>query len=463
MGSLMFGAFLAVIGLVGYFLTVPNAVKSVKNVVATVLIGGGVLFAGFGAVGYNDAGKCQHIRDVMGNESSTCDTGWYFLGWGTSTEWNHFITVANTDEADAEGSAVSTPYTVRLADNWSGEVTQATRFAIPQDNEQFITMARTFRSPERLITTTLRPAVRESLDSTANLFSMEEYYAGGQRDAFKTEYRDAVTKGRAQVRQSFTSRREIEAGGQAANDDVSDESNLGTQNVTRSIMVKVLDSSGNAIREEHAYMQYGIVVASAILENLDPDDLFEEQIQARKEAAARRVIAVEERREQEEQRLLAIQAGETNIAKRQAEARVEQIERTTDAETEKQLVIIAANQQKEQAEIDRDTAAIRLEQARIDAETQQTLADAEAYEREVILAADNALQAKLDAWVAIQQSWAAAAADINVPSTVFTMGGDGEGGTTGNFASVEAFMALLTANAAQSLDLDPSIADEEQK
>ncbi len=86
-----------------------------------------------------------------------------------------------------------------MADNWAGEVTQTTRFGIPQDPEQFLKMARDFRSPERLITSTLRPAVTASLDSVANLYTMEEYFAGGRRDDFKTEFRDAVVKGRVVI------------------------------------------------------------------------------------------------------------------------------------------------------------------------------------------------------------------------------------------------------------------------
>jgi len=459
MGSLIFGALLAVVGLIAYFVNVPAAVKTVKNMVASLVIVIGGLIAAFGGVSYNDAGFCQHIRTVMGTESSTCQTGWYFLGWGTSTQWPHFITVAHTNDPQSEGSSIDGPYPVRLADNWNGDVTQATRFGLPQDNDQFLKMARDFRTPARLITTTLRPAVTSSLDSVANLFTMEQYYAGGARDQFKTEYRDAVLKGRAQVRQVTTTRGIAAARTQAQSqqiDGAENESVADTDGARRTIMEKIL-INGQEVRERHGYMEYGIDVSSAIIENLDPDDRFEEQIQARKDAASRRIVAQEERKEQEEQRLLAIQRGETQIATRQAEAQVVQIERTTNAETERQLAVIDANRQKQQAEIAAQTAVVRLEQARTDAETQQTLADAEAYEKRVLIEADNALAAKLEAWVSINEAWAGAAADINVPNTVFSSGGgNGEGGT-GNFSSVQEFMDIMTMRAAQSLDVDTTI------
>jgi hypothetical protein len=345
MGSLFFGGFIAILGLVAYFVKVPSGVASLKNIIGTIAIVGGALIAAMGGVAYNDAGQCQHTRTVMGTETSTCTTGWYFLGWGASTQWAHFITVAHTNDPASEGSSIDGPYSVRLADNWNGDITQATRFGIPQDEESFLQMARDFRTPARLISTTLRPAVTSSLDSVANLFSMEDYYAGGMRDQFKTEYRDAITLGRAQVHQVVTN-----AGMAAARSRADATTMTGTEDTSvvddttspRVIMEKVY-VNGQPVRQLHGYMDYNIQVSSAIIENLDPADLFEAQIQARMDAASRRIVAQEERKEQDEQQQLAIARGATQIATRQAEAQVIAIERTTNAETERQLAVIDAN------------------------------------------------------------------------------------------------------------------------
>jgi regulator of protease activity HflC (stomatin/prohibitin superfamily) len=460
MFGLIFGVIIFTIAIVARFLPVDPAIKRIRNLASTVgMVIGGLVGAG-GSVGYNDAGYQQHVRTIFGTETVAMDTGWYFEGWGTSTAWPKYITVAHTSAVDAEGSAITAPYRVRLADNWTGDVTQSTRFQLPADPTQFVDMARAFRSPERLITTTLRPAVTASLDSVANMFTMEEYYAGGARDQFKTEFSDAVTKGRARVRQEqvVTNQRVVQ-GGQAPNDlaVAEDTAAVGETDVRRTTMVKVTDASGNAIRITHDYSQWGIIVAQAILENLDPDDRFEDQIQARKDAASRRIVAREQRLEQEEQRLLAIQQGETDIAKRQAAARTEQIQRTTDAETEKQLALIAAEQQRQEAEIARATAAINLERARIDAEAVTVAADAEAYAKEAILEADGALAQKLEAWTTAQRYWADAASKINVPATVFSTG-SGEAGTAGNaLGTVEQFMSMMMMRTAQELQVEPTI------
>lgn len=466
MFGLVFGVILVMAAIIARMMIRDPEQKLVRNVATSVMIVLGVTFAGIGGVGYNDAGFCQHTRTIFGTETSTCQTGWYFAGWGNSTAWPHYITVANTLDATGESSStvfqgsVMPPYRVRLADNWTGDVTQTTRFGIPQDEAQFLDMARTFRTPERLINTTLKPAVTASLDSVSNMFTMEEYYSGGKRDQFKSEFKDAIEKGRAQVRQVSLN----QAGGvirsRATPSDsevAQDTSEVGDTEVRRIIMEKVTDTSGNDIRTPHDFTEIGVTVASAILENLDPDDKYEEQINDRKAAASRRVVAREQRLEQEEQRLLAIQQGETDIAKRQAAAKVEQIEKTTNAETTKKLALIEAERMKEEAEIARQTAAINLERARIDAEAVTVAADAEAYAKEAILTADGALAQKLEAWVQAQQVWADAASKINVPATVIA--GSGDAGTAGNaLGTVDQFMQMLMIKTARDLQVDPTIA-----
>ena len=456
MFSIGFSVVLLVAAAVLASIKVHESIASAKRLVAIALSVLAFVITGFGAISYNDAGYCQHVRTIFGTESAVCETGWYMSAWGTSTPWPQYITVAHTADQEADGSAIYAPYKVRLADNWNGDVTQTTRFGLPQDSDQFLKIARDFRSPERLISTVLKPAVTSSLDSVSNMYTMEEYWAEGKRDEFKSEFADAVTKGRAEVTQVSLNRDGGVIRGKAAPSDsevVQDTSVMEDTEVRTVRIDKIKDSSGNDVRIPHDYTEYGIVAASAILENLDPDDKFEDRIQARKDAASRRIIAQEERREQEEQRLLAIQKGETDIAVRQAAAKTEQIQATTDAETKKQLALIEAERIKEEAEIAKQTAAINLERARIDAESVQVAADAAAYEKRVILEADGALQQKLEAWVSAQRVWADAAAKISVPATV--IGSDGTSGSA--LGTVDQFMSMLMVKTARDLQVDTAI------
>lgn len=93
----------------------------------------------------------------------------------------------------------------------------------------------------------------------------------------------------------------------------------------------------------------------------------------------------------------------------------------------------------------------------IDAEAVKITADA--YAREKLLLADNALKIKLDAEIAIQKVWADAYAKRNVPQIV--MGGNGSTGTpVGSDSEVKDLLNLLTADTARRLSYDRNIVEK---
>lgn len=87
MFGLVFGILFILGAIAVRMLSLPTELRIVKNIGSIAAIVVGLLFAGGGAIGYNDAGFCQHTRTIFGTETSTCNTGWYFAGWGNSTAW----------------------------------------------------------------------------------------------------------------------------------------------------------------------------------------------------------------------------------------------------------------------------------------------------------------------------------------------------------------------------------------
>lgn len=463
--SVFFGMLLLLVAFGVRFIPIEEGYVRVRNFGSIVAIFLGLVIGVSGGIRYNDAGYCVHIRTIFGAESRKCDLGWYFSGWGASTEWPHYITISHTREPTEGSVSDQSPYPIRMADNWTGSVTETTRFGIPQDEVQFLKMARDFRSPERMIVTTLRPAVTSSLDSIANLYTMEQYWTDGKRDEFKTEFEEAIKKGRPAIDREERVVNAAESDPEVAPSDsefVQDTAETGGKSRVRVVTVKRLDANGQEIRIPHDYLDYGVIISSAIIEQLDPDDRFEDRIQERKEAASRRIIAQEKRLEEEEQRLLAITKAEREIAERQGQARVEQIEKTTNAETQKRLALVAAEQQREEARVRQQTAAIDFERAKIEAEAKKVTADADAYQREQLLEADNALQMKVDAEIAIQKVWADAYAQRRVPQIV--MGASEKDGVpVGSDSEVQQLLKLLTADTAKRLSYNRSITNSEPR
>lgn len=439
-----------------------------------------VAFVGLGTFNkvffYAEPGYVYHVRTILGEERVIDDVGYAYYLFGRVNDWKKAMTVQAVNYTDSDGdgkpdinaeneggimtSATMAPLSVVMLDQVDSRLSATTRFRIPTDRDTFLTMAHEYRTPENLLRTALVPAFKETLQATGSLMAAEEYYSG-RRTEFNAEFENQMQNGiylvtRHQVKiQDETAVAPASADGSALNAG----GDLTTGGVKTKWVVEKKMKDGIPVRKKQAFTNFGVTVVEARVTDLTPNQKFVERMQLKQQAAADRAIAQEKRVQEEEQRLLAIAKGEREVAEEQAQAKKVQIKQTTEAETDKRLALIAANKQLEQAEIDKQTAQVIYERDQIKAKSVQVLADAEAYQKEVILKADNALAQKLDAWVQINQAYAEAFAKRTVPTTTFG-GAGGEGYATGS--DVKAFLDIMTVNAAKQLDVDTSVARPQQ-
>ena len=480
------GLIIFVFGITWYSLSLflkvsPNEkLSAMKNrmsklkALALPAIGVGMLLMLFSnSIFYAEPGYIYHVRTVTGAEKVVTQVGYKFYPFGRWNSWKREMTVqANAqgnshlsksismgDQVNAEVESRSTSASlpsIRLMflDNVDALSDATVRFRIPADNEAFLKMAHGYRTPENLLRTALIPAFKETLQATASLMSAEDYYSGG-RTEFNNEFENQMSDGIYIVKreEQVTDVNQVIRG--TANAALGeDQEEFGDQSKTEFKVTKQSDSTGNLLRNTQKFANFGIQVVDARVTDMNPNSAFLERMTLKQKASADRAIAREQRIQEQEQRLLAISKGEREVAERQAAAKVIQIEKTTDAETAKQLAITKANQQKEQAEIDKQTSEVKYEQALIDAKRIKTLADAEAYQKRVLLEADNALQPKLDAEIQIQRVWAEAYAKRQVPQYVF---GDNGSTPTGGDSETASFMQLMTIQAAKNLNYERDI------
>ncbi len=413
---------------------------------------------------YAEPGYIYHVRTVTGNEAVVTEIGYKFYPFGRYNSWKRAMTVqavsgssqdAITSEKDADNASASLPpLSIMFLDQVDAHAEATVRFSIPSDEESFLKLAHEYRSPENLLRTALLPVFKETLQANASLMTAEEYYAGG-RTEFNSEFENQMRSGIYLVKREEVRVRAGRTAAGSANVALgTEQEEYGEDAKTIFVVQKVMDATGQPMRKQQRFTDYGITVVSALVTDIKPNQKFIERMQLKQKASADRAIAREQRVQEEEQRLLAIARGEREVAERQAKAKVEQIQKTTEAETEKQLAITRAEKLKAEAEIQRETAEINLEKAKIEAQTQRTLADAEAYQKQVILEADNALAQKLEAEIKIQQLWAEAYAKRKVPTNVFGSGGSGSGAPVGNDYETKAFMQMLTLDAAKRLSYE---------
>lgn len=408
---------------------------------------------------YNEAGYQTHIRTVFGDEKVVTDVGYTTKWFGRATPWKQaqtvqFVSKESVVETSDDFFSNVAGYKIVFLGNVDGEVEASTRFRLPQ-GEQFLKIAREYRTPDNFVQMALVPAIKETLQSTASLMSADDYFAGA-RSEFGSEFENQlrqgqyVTKRKEVVRSNVRNRNQLAsasvggAGGQELDDDTK-RSDFVTE--------KLVDANGTPLRKQQQFIGMGVDVVEARITNIDPNPLYKQRMVKVQTALAELAVARQDRLKEEEQKLLVTARGEKEVEQKRQETLRDQIEQTTKAQTEKQLAIINAEREKESAEIARLTSAELLEKAKIDAQATKTLADAEAYAKEAVIKADGALDKKLAAMVDINKVWADAASKAPVPSVM--MGGNNDGNS--RQTEIGQLMQIMAVKAARDLSVDMSV------
>lgn len=419
----------------------------------------------FGAFFYAQPGYLYHVRTILGNEYVVNDTGYkpYLFGWYNA--WKKALSVqaipdgiasVDAEEESTLLSATLPPKRVVFLDQVDSQISATVRFRLPMDEASFLPIAQEYRSPENLLRTTLIPSFQETLDANGSLMTAEEYFSGG-RTEFNRDFEDQMENGIFIVRR-------VEDQVQGKRAEATADASLGTEQLPygddEQIVLRVekrYDASGQPMRKAQSYADWGITVVESRITDVHPNASFNKRMTQKQDASARRAVARETRIEEEEQKLLAITKGERMASEKQAEWKVDQIERTTKAETEKATAIINANRQLEQAEVEKATAAIVLERDQITAQSIEVLADANAYEREALLKSDNALAQKLKTEVDIHKVWASAFSTRKVPQNLWVTGTDGSDAPMAGNTELQQIQQLMTMQLQQTLDYNRKV------
>lgn len=421
-----------------------------------LLVGSPILFNSM--FFYNEAGYMTHVRTIFGDEKIVDDVGYATRWFGRATVWKKAISVQSVlaldkldenPDNDALGATIET-FPIVFLGNVDAKVESAARFRLPS-GEAFLTIAQEYRNPDNFIRSALLPAIKETLQATASLMTADDYYAGA-RSEFAAEFENQLKDGlylikRKEVRRVQGRLPDQTAILQAGTEQGQFGHNSGSQYITE----KVTDDKNVPIRKQQQFRRFGVEVVEARITNIDPNPQYRERMLKVQHALAELAVARQNRLKEEEEKRLVTARGEKEVEAKRQETLRDQIARTTQAETEKQLAVISAERERSRAEIEKQTAELLREKAVTTAAATRITADAEAHAREAALKADGALQSKLDALVEINRAWAQAAAQAPVPGVM--MGAAGSG-TVGRQDELSQLMGVLAAKAAKDMALD---------
>ena len=273
----------------------------------------------------------------------------------------------------------------------------------------------------------LAPYTIECLKNSAQLMDSEQHYSGG----------------RAQLSQFFQDQLEdglylLDVTERVARDTFTNEVKRFYESNIR------VDKDGLKVRKESDLKQFGINIASATIENVDYESQVDEKLKKKIEASTREAVSKQNLVTAQQEAMTAEAEGRRKLVEIEYEEMQKQTQAVVKAETQVKL-----------ATKDKEKQLIALDGARLEAQKIKALADAEAYSKQRVMAADGALEKKLATYKEVQGMWANAFMNYKgdlVPKFQ-TAPANGKGG--GN-AGLD-FMQIMGAKAAMDLNLDMTV------
>jgi hypothetical protein len=414
---------------------IPGGIHYGKSL-GIVIIGFILLYFCFGI---NDAGERTVVQYPTGTLYVKFSPGVYLKAFGTT----HAYWDVSTYDFDKEGSSgknnenslVATGINVRYQDGGTGKVFGKARFALPNDEETMIKLHRDFRDKFAVAQKLIRTVTEESMNLTAGLMTSEEAYAE-KRGIFTQWAEQQIASGKF-----VTELKSVVEKQEATN-----------ERQTRNIPVIKYGTDGLPIQRGSDFKMYGIKVNGFQITDWDFEQKTLDQISRKREATMGIITAKADAERARQEALTAEEQGKKNVMVDRYAKEQEKIQAVVDAEKEKEVAVTKAKQSVLVAE----QGKLEAEQKRLAAmeykQEQILRGEGDGEYKKLVMSADGALQAKLDAWIAVNNRYAEAIEKQKwVPD--IQMGGGNQ--NSGNSASE--LIDMLKAQTAKELRLDMSV------
>lgn len=393
-----------------------------------------VLFAIFIPMmfGINDAGQRTMVQYPSGTLKVQFEPGIYITFFGQETPYNDFITF-DFDKGKATGGATldQAGIAVRYQDGGTGTIYGKARFELPNTEEDMIALHKAFKTNNGVAYKLIKPVTEEAENLTAGLMSSEEAYAE-KRGTFKEWSHDQLNKGPYKTKLK----------GERVTDDATGET------VVRNIPVIIYNDKSLPMRHSSDLARYGITVSGYQLTDWGFEKKTLDQISAKREATMAIITAKANAQRAVQERKTAKETGLKNVEVAKYEKEVEKQRAVVDAQREKEVARIAAEQRVTVAE----QAKLEAEQKKFSAaeykQEQILRGEGDAQYKKLVMEADGALQQRLNAYVKVNGFYAEAIARQKwVPEIQM-----GDSGGDGN--SAQAILDLFMTKTARDISLD---------
>ena len=370
-----------------------------------------------GLIFYAEYGTNYYLVSPLGNEFAVMDSrGFKLRLFSRISPWTKYIDIKTVD-TDSTGiiledteeleGYIKGGIPIRFIDQVTGKVMLSARFQTPTEEDDFMDMAKKFRTMSNLVNNTLIPTLIEQTTNTGYMFAAQDYISG-EAQLFKQTLEEQLKDGSYQV-----IKEELK---DTIYSSITDTASRGIKEINTSYKVRKVYSGGKPVRIPHEITKNNILVSQVIIQDVDPEPKFKERLEKQRDESAKRQLAQQQTETAKAEQMRIIAQGENDKATERVNKEKEQISQVIQYETER-----AIEEQKLK------TAKIALETAEIEAKRIKEMADAKAYENSKLVAAGLTPQEKAEWEYKKAVGVAEQMKDVKLPNYVI-MGGSNQSG-----------------------------------
>lgn len=389
-----------------------------------------------------DAGEVVVIQYPSGNLNVVTSPG-YAMQWFGSVE--HFRR-SSQFTFSGEQEAIKT----RFNDGAHGYIQGSMRIDLPESRDRIVDLYRTYRTARAIERELVGQNISKAVYMVGPLMSSKESYSD-RRNELISDIEDQAINGIYK-----TVPKDVEV----------DDPITQTKKWVRAVDIQK-DKSGTVLRQEESPIQrFGVRLYNLAINEIRYDEVVEKQIAAQQQAIMQVQTAMAKSKEAEQQALTIAKQGEAKAAEARWEQETIKAREVTKAQQEAAVMQTNAERDKRVAELgaerDKNVADLARQSAEFTKAQQIALGQGEAERKKLAMAANGALELKLNAWQEAQKYWANSLANYkgNIVPLMVT-GGGGGAATTGN--AFNTFMELIGARQAADLVLDMKMQGQEKR
>ena len=373
---------------------------------------------------------------VSGTMSAHMEPGLWWQNFGDIQTWPVATTFFFTSDNE-EGEARDQAEEVRFNDGSLAAISGTMRVSLPTSESEAIALVTShgYRDVDDMMERLIRPTVRGAMRLTANLMSARESYSVKRSDYV------------------FWAWDQIQNGLYETEEEIRDTTDLITgKKTSKAFKIIKIDADGNPVRQKNPLEGTGLVLKNFEIKKFVYDKKVDSQIAQQQEAFMAVATARANAEKADAEAKQAEAEGLRKVMTAKYEEEQKKVKAVVEAEKVKEVAEIAGQQRLTVAELDKQAAEQKKQENIL-------LGEGEAKRKELVLAADGALQQKLDTYQKVMSIWAEAYARRQVPQMVIGGGGGAANGgaATGSNTDALNFNQVMTLLVAERLGLDLNI------